>query len=338
MVKTKIIATLGPCADSETVLRKMFIAGMDVVRLNFSHGRPNEHLRRANLVKRLNRKLRRAIKIMQDLEGFRIRVGRLKKPLLLKKRQMLYLTQEKAGGEKQRVHFDYKGSLRRFKKGDLVYIDDGKIILRVNEVAKKHIKTEVVIGGILKERKGINIPGIKLDFSLITPKDKDDVKFAIENKLDYVAQSFVRNAKDIVALRKIIKPQLPKCKIFAKIESLEGIRNIDAIIRQADGIIIARGDLGICVPIYKVPVIQKELIKKCRLAKKPAVVATQMLDSMTTEIVPTRAEVSDVANAIFDGADYVLLSSETAVGKHPHKVVDMMNKIIKHAEEYKKNL
>jgi len=338
MVKTKIIATLGPSTDSETVLRKMIVAGLDVVRLNFSHGNWNEHLKRVDLVRKLNRKLRRAIKIMQDLEGFRIRIGKLKKPLLLTKRQILYLTQEETVGEKRRVHFDYKGTLKSFKKESLIYIDDGKIILKVKEVGKTHIKTEIVIGGILKERKGINIPGIQLDFSPITLKDRNDIEFAIENRLDYVAQSFVRNAKDIIALRSIIKSQHPACKIFAKVESREALRNIDAIIRQADGIIVARGDLGICVPIYQMPVIQKELIKKCRLARKPVVVATQMLDSMTTEVMPTRAEVTDVANAIFDGADYALLSSETAVGKHPHKVIDLMNKIIKYAEEYKKNL
>ena len=338
MVKTKIIATLGPSTDNETVLRKMIAAGLDLARLNFSHGNWNEHLKRVDLIRKLNHKLRRAIKIMQDLEGFRIRIGKLKKPLLLSKRKILYLTQEEGIEGKEGVYFDYKGSLRSFTKESLIYIDDGKIVLKVKEVGRKRIKTEVLIGGILKQKKGINIPGIHLDFSPMTPKDRNDINFAIENKLDYVAQSFVRNAKDIIALRGIIKSQLPACKIFAKVESREALRNIDTIIPQADGIIVARGDLGVCVPIYQVPVIQKELINKCRLAHKPVVVATQMLDSMTTEVMPTRAEVSDVANAIFDGADYVLLSSETAIGKHPHKVIDLMNKIIKYTEEYKKKL
>ncbi len=338
MVKTKIIATLGPSSDSQAVLRKMIIAGMDVARLNFSHGNWNEHLKMVNLVRGLNRKLRRAVKIMQDLEGYRIRIGRLSSPLSLGKRQILYLTQEEIIGHKQRVYFDYKGSLKAFTSGSLIYIDDGKIILKVKSTAKKSVKTEVVIGGILKERKGVNVPGMQLDFNPITFKDRKDIEFAVENKLDYVAQSFVRNAKDIIAIKQIIKSRVPGCSIFAKIESRQALRNLDAIISQADGIIIARGDLGICVPIYEVPVIQKELIKKCRLAHKPVVVATQMLDSMTTELMPTRAEVTDVANAIFEGTDYVLLSSETAVGKHPHKVIDLMNKIIKHTEEYKKKL
>ena len=336
MVKTKIIATMGPSTDSESVLRRMIIAGLDVVRLNFSHADKNEHLKRVVLIRRLNRKLRRAIEIMQDLEGFRIRIGRLRNPLLLRKRQILYLTQEPSSGEKQKVHFDYKGSLKKFTRGSLIYIDDGKIIIKIKDISKSSVKTEVVIGGILKERKGINIPKTQLDFSPITPKDRNDIEFAIENRLDYVAQSFVRNAGDITTLRKIIQPRHPACKIFAKVESREALHNIDAIIGKSDGIIIARGDLGICVPIYEVPVIQKELIKKCRRANKPVVVATQMLDSMTTELTPTRAEVTDVANAIFDQADFVLLSGETAVGKHPHKVIDLMNKIIKFAEEYMK--
>jgi pyruvate kinase len=338
MVKTKIIATLGPSTDSEAVLRKMFIAGLDVVRLNFSHGDMDKHIKRVKLVRGLNRKLKRAIKIMQDLEGFRIRIGKLRKPIMLTRRQSLYLTKDKTVQSKHRVHFDYQGALKKFKNASLIYIDDGKIILKIKEVVSKHIRTEVVVGGVLKERKGINIPGIQLDFPPLTPKDRIDIEFAVENKLDYVAQSFVRNAKDIIALRKIIKSRHPSCKIFAKVENTDALRNIDTIVRQADGIIVARGDLGVCVPVYEVPVIQKELIKKCRLADKPVVVATQMLDSMTTELIPTRAEVSDVANAIFDGADYVLLSGETAVGEHPHRVIDLMNRVIKHTEAYKKEV
>ena len=336
MVKTKIIATLGPSSSNETTLRKMIMAGLDVVRLNFSHGNWNEHLKRVKIVRKLNKKYHRAIKIMQDLEGFRIRIGRLKSPIALKKRQTLYLTQEEVVGQKQKIPFDYKGSFKSLPKGTLIYIDDGRIILRIKDKSKYIVKTEVVIGGILKERKGINIPGVKLDFSPMTSKDIKDIQFAIENRLDYIAQSFVRDAKDIISLSKLIKPHIPNCKIFAKVESQEALRNIDEIIRESDGIIVARGDLGICVPIYKVPVIQKEIVKKCCRAHKPVVVATQMLDSMTTELIPTRAEVTDVANAIIDGTNFVLLSGETAVGKHPHCVVDMMKEIIKYTEAYLK--
>ena len=334
--KTKIIATLGPASSNRTELRKMVKAGLDVVRLNFSHGSFSEHLRKVGLIRDLNKKYRRHIRIMQDLEGFRIRVGKLKKPIELKKRQTLFLTQEEITGERNRIHFDYTGSLKGFKVGSIIYIDDGKIVLRVKDKGKKSVKTEVVIAGLLKERKGINIPGIQLDFTSLTPKDLKDLQFAIEQKCDFLAQSFVRDSNDIIALKRIIKPNLAKCKIFAKVESRRALQNIDSIIKEADGIIVARGDLGICVPIYQVPMIQKELVKKCRKARKPVVVATQMLDSMTHEIIPTRAEVTDVANAIIDGADFVLLSAETAVGKHPAKVVDMMNKIIGYTEYYLK--
>ncbi|MFH1768290.1 MAG: pyruvate kinase [Candidatus Omnitrophota bacterium] len=334
--RTKIIATLGPASSNETVLRKMFINGLDIVRLNFSHGSWAEHRERVSLVRRLNGKLRRSIKLMQDLEGFRIRIGKLKGAFNLERRKTVYLTQEEVVGDSRLIPFDYHGSFAKFKKGILVYIDDGKIILKIKGKDKKRLKTEVVIGGVLKERKGINIPGIDLNFNPITSKDKHDLEFAVEHKVDYVAQSFVRRAGDITALRRVLKPQLPGCKIFAKIESRESLANIDRIIEESDGIIVARGDLGICVPIHHVPILQKEIIKKCLRLKKPAVVATQMLESMVQEIIPTRAEVTDVANAILDKADCLLLSAETAVGKHPDMVIDMMNTIIKATEKYQK--
>lgn len=275
---------------------------------------------------------------MQDLEGYRIRVGRLAKPLELKKRQQFILTTEEIIGNEKEVSFDYKGSLGKIKKGVLIFIDDGRIVLEVKTKEKKSLIVSVVTGGLLKEHKGVNIPGVKLDFSALTEKDKKDVKVAIAHKLDYVAQSFVRNACDLKLLKEIVLPHHRECKFFAKIENKEAIDNLDEIIEEADGIIVARGDMGICLPIYKVPVIQKEIIKKCRLKNKPVVVATQMLDSMIENSLPTRAEVSDVANAIFDKADYLLLSGETAVGKHPYKVIDMMSKIIKYTEGYQHKL
>lgn len=338
MVRTKIIATLGPASSSETVLRKMFISGLDIVRLNFSHGTTAEHEERIRLVRGLNKKMRRAIKIMQDLEGYRLRVGALEGPIPLGKGDDIYLTTEEIIGTKKEVAFDYKGSLKRIKNRTSIYIDDGRIELVVKEVGKRRLKARVATPGVLKDHKGINIPGVKLDFDAITKKDRRNVKVAISRKLDYVAQSFVRDARDIRKLKKIVKPAAPGCGIFAKIESQEALRNIDGIIDEADGIIVARGDLGICIPIYKVPVAQKEIIRKCLGKNKPVVVATQMLDSMTEERLPTRAEVSDVANAILDGATHVFLSQETAVGRHPARVVDMMNKIIGHTEEYKDKL
>ncbi|MGB2706149.1 MAG: pyruvate kinase [Candidatus Omnitrophota bacterium] len=337
-MKAKIAATLGPSSNNETILRKMFANGLDEVRLNFSHGTHAEHLARIRMVRDLNKKMRRAIKIMQDLEGNRIRVGALKGPVELEKNKQLYLTQKNAAGDTEEIPFDYDGSLGKIKKGMLVFIDDGKIVLEVKGKEKKRLRVGVVVGGVLEERKGINIPKADLDFPLLTEKDKKDVKVAIRQKLDYVAQSFVRSAKDLRALKDIVKPAHPECRIFAKIENRNALRNIDEIIDEADGIMVARGDLGVCVPIYKVPVFQKEIIKKCRLKEKPAMVATQMLESMTEDSIPTRAEVSDVANAILDGASGLLLSGETAVGKHPHKVVGMMNKIIKSTESYEEKL
>ena len=334
MVKTKIIATLGPASSSETVLRKMFVSGLDVARLNFSHATHSEHLERVRLIRTLNRKMKRAIKIMQDLEGYRIRVGKLAEPLQLKKREQFYLTQENIVGNGQEVPFDYKGSLKRIKRGTLIYIDDGKIVLEVKCVEKRRLKVKVLISDVLKDHKGINIPGVKLDFESLTEKDKRDVEVAITHKFDYVAQSFVRKAEDIRLLKDIVIHKHAQCEIFAKVESREALANIEEIIDEADGIMVARGDLGVCIPIYKVPVIQKEIIKSCRLKGKPVIVATEMLESMTEERLPTRAEVSDVANAILDGATHLLLSGETAVGKHPHRVIDMMNKIIKHTESY----
>ena len=203
---------------------------------------------------------------------------------------------------------------------------------------KSCLKTRVMTNGLLKTRKGINILGVDLPFEAITKKDRKDIAVAIKHRLDYVAQSFVRSAKDIRLLKEILHPKHKSCQIFAKVENREALRHIDEIIQEADGIIVARGDLGICLPIYKVPVLQKEIIKKCRLNRKPAVVATQLLDSMTEEKLPTRAEVSDVANAILDGATQLLVSGETAVGKYPQRVIAMMNKIIKNTEKYQQDL
>jgi len=336
MPKTKIIATLGPSSSTETQLGKMFRAGLDVVRLNFSHGNHTEHIKRINIVRRLNKKTRRAIKIMQDLEGYRIRIGKLREPIELKKRAQVHLTQEDMTGRDRLIPFDYKGPLRGIKKGTLIYIDDGRIVLKVRAFKDGPIRTEVMSGGILKQRKGINIPDLKLKFDALTDKDRQDLEIAVKYNLDYIAQSFVRTARDVVALREILRSQGSNCMVFAKIESKDALLNIDRIIDEAEGIIVARGDLGVCVPIQKVPIIQKEIIKKTRRKGKPAVVATQMLDSMTEEIIPTRAEATDVANAILDGATHLLLSAETATGTHPSKVVEMMNEIIKQTEEYQK--
>ena len=335
MPRTKIVATLGPSSRNYTVLRKMFTAGLDVVRLNASHGSHEQHLDSIELVRRINKKYRRSIQIMLDLAGFRIRVGRFQgaKTRLLKNRTVVWLSNDlKAGGPKT-IPFDYRGSLEQIKPGQLIYIDDGNLILRVKAVSADSIKTVVVEGGILKERKGMNIPGVDLEFESITTKDRKDIEFAIEHEVNYVALSFVRDENDVRQAAGLIKPKLPHCRLVAKIESRQAIKNIDSIIEAADGIMIARGDMGVAVAIHEIPIIQKRIMRKSNAAGKFVITATQMLEHMTEHSRPTRAEVTDVANAIIDGTDFVMLSGETAVGRFPYESVLMMNEIIKFTEK-----
>jgi pyruvate kinase len=330
--KTKIICTIGPSSDSRTMLRKMVLSGMDVARLNFSHGTLWQHLQRINFIRQLNKKYRRHIKILQDLEGYRIRVGRLKQAIDLKKRQILFLCKEDILGEKNIIPFDYEGNLKDIKIGSHIYIDDGNIALLVKKSTRKCLTTEVITPGILKENKGVNIPNVNLKFKGLTQKDRFDIQFGIKNKVDYIAQSFVRNRDDILVIRKLIQNELPDCKLIAKIENRQGIKNIDEIINVSDGIMIARGDMGVSIPIYEIPVVQKMIIRKCNCAQKFVITATQMLESMVENLRPTRAEVTDVANAILDGSDFLMLSEETAAGRHPVETVEMMEEIIKFTE------
>jgi pyruvate kinase len=333
--KTKIVATLGPASGNYSVLRKMFTAGLDVVRLNASHGSHDQHLELIRLVRLLNKKYGRHIRIMLDLAGFRIRIGRFAgaRTRLLKNRTIVWLTNDPDNRGPKSIPFDYMGDLAAIEPKLMIYIDDGFLVLRVKESTAESIKAEVVEGGVLKERKGVNIPGAKLEFDSITEKDRSDIGFAVKQGLDYVALSFVRDAKDIREAAKLVRPRLLECKIVAKIESREALANIDEIIDAADGIMIARGDMGVAVPVHEVPIIQKQIIKKCNTAKKFVITATQMLEHMTEHSRPTRAEVTDVANAIIDGTDFVMLSAETAVGRFPYESVLMMNEIIKFTEK-----
>jgi len=336
MVKTRIICTLGPASSSETIARKMMFTGMDVVRLNFSHGQAKEMFHRIGIVRILNAKYRRRIKILGDLQGHRIRVGGFNAPVLLKKSRIVWLTQQSIRGSHEIIPFDYQGPLGSIKNGHQVFIDDGNIALEVIGRGKNKLKTKVIAGGLLKERKGVNIPEARLEFGSISRKDAQDISFCQEHGVEYIAQSFVRAKNDVLDVRKLLKPG-SKCRIIAKIENREGIKNIDEIIKAADGIMIARGDMGVSLPIYEIPVIQKTIIKKCNRAGKFVITATQMLESMTENLRPTRAEVTDVANAIIDGTDFVMLSAESAVGKYPVETVAMMNDIIKFTEGYLKH-
>jgi len=335
MPRTKIIATLGPVSSNYSVLRKMFTAGLDVVRLNFSHGSYKQHLESIELVRRLNRKYRRHIRIMQDLEGLRIRIGRFKgaKTRFLKNRTVVWLSNDAEACGPRTIPFDYKGDLGRIKPKQLIYIDDGNLVLRVKSTSANSIKAVVVEGGVLKERKGINIPDVDLGFEGITTKDKKDIEFGIKHRVDYIALSFVRDENDIGEAAVLIKRGLPNCQLVAKIENRQAIENIDGIIEAADGIMIARGDMGVAIPIHEVPIVQKRIIRKSNAAGKFVITATQMLEHMTEHSRPTRAEVTDVANAIIDGTDFVMLSAESAVGRFPYQSVLMMNEIIKFTEK-----
>lgn len=335
MLKTRIICTLGPVSSSETMIRKMMRAGMDVARLNFSHGKPPELVHRIGVVRFLNKKYRRRIKFLGDLQGHRIRVGGLSAPVLLKKSRVVWLTQQNIIGSHEIIPFDYQGSLRSIKNGYQIFIDDGNIALEVIGRDKNKLKTKVIVGGLLKEYKGVNIPQSRLEFGGISQKDAQDISFCEEYGVEYIAQSFVRTKNDVLDVRKLLKPD-SRCRVIAKIENREGIKNIDEIIKVSDGIMIARGDMGVSLPIYEIPIIQKMIIKKCNRAGKFVITATQMLESMIENLRPTRAEVTDVANAIIDGTDFVMLSAESAVGKYPVETVAMMNNIIKFTEGYLK--
>jgi pyruvate kinase len=272
---------------------------------------------------------------MQDLEGFRIRIGHFdgEKTRTLKERATIWLTNDLHARGDKTIPFDYTGDLTRIKPGQMIYIDDGRLALRAESVHAGSIRTTVIEGGVLKERKGINMPGAPLAFKAMTEKDRQDIQFGIENKVDYISLSFVRNAADVREAAALVKPHLPDCRIVAKVESRQAILNIDEIIAAADGVMIARGDMGVAIPIYEVPTVQKQIIGKCNAAGKFAVTATQMLEHMTESTRPTRAEVTDVANAILDGTDFVMLSAESAVGKYPVESVRMMNEIIKFTEQ-----
>lgn len=331
MPKTKIIATLGPASSSASVLRGMFSAGLDVARFNFSHGTRSETLARVKLLRAINKARRRSVKLLADLKGNRIRIGELKAPLQLAKNQTVLLLREGAGSD-GRIPFDYRGEMSRIKKGFFVYIDDGNICLEVTGVARDSLRCSVRIPALLKSRKGVNIPLASLDFPVLNQDDKSDLEFAIEHKFDYIAQSFVRSRADVLAVIKAVRASGSRAKVVSKIEAREALENIDEIIEASDAVMIARGDMGVNFPIWQIPMFQKRIIMKCNNRRKPVITATQMLESMTGHKSPTRAEVSDVANAILDGSDFVMLSGETAAGQYPVEAVRMMNEIIKYTE------
>lgn len=331
---TKIVATVGPASESYDNLLELVKAGVDIFRLNFSHGTHNNHLKVIKRINYLNEKYNLHIGILCDLQGPKLRVGKIEgEGLLIKRGDILTFTNEECVGNKEKIYMSYKQFAQDVTEGERVMIDDGKIVLEVVETnGINEVKLRVKYGGILKSNKGVNLPNTKISLPSLTPKDERDLAFILEQNIHWIALSFVREAKDVEDLIARIQAKGHKAKVISKIEKPEAITNIDEIIKVSNGIMVARGDLGVEMPMEQLPLLQKDIIKKCIQRARPVIVATQMMDSMITAPFPTRAEITDVANAVLDGTDAVMLSGETSVGKHPVKVVQAMNKIIAEAE------
>ena len=333
--KAKILATLGPTSSTSEVIENIFNAGCDVFRLNFSHGSIETHRKNLDSIRGLEKKYNHATCILADLQGPKLRVGEFEKTEeSLKKGQKFILDLNSEPGNSQRINFPHPDIYEHLTPNSTLLINDGRIRLQVIEQKSDQLITEVLNDGIISNNKGVNIPDVILPIDSLTNKDRSDLQKALEMNVDWIALSFVQKAEDIIKLKKIVDD---KALIMAKIEKPSAVKNIDEIIEVADGIMIARGDLGVEMPTEKVPIIQKNIIKRCRHYGKPVVVATQMLESMITNLVPTRAEASDVANAIYDGTDAVMLSGESAVGDYPVESVATMNKIIENVEKDKNN-
>ena len=337
--KTKIVCTLGPASENEKTLRELIKNGLNVCRLNFSHGSHEEHKGRMDLVKKLREELNMPTAILLDTKGPEIRTGKFDAPeVLLEEGQTFTITMKDVMGNKEMCTVSYKGLANDVKTGDTILIDDGLVGLTVKEVNGDDIVCEVQNSGIVKNHKGVNVPGVKVNLPAITEKDRSDIEFSIEQGIDFIAASFVRKVSDVLAIREILEENnATHIKIISKIENQEGVDNLDEIIEVSDGIMVARGDLGVEIPTEEIPVVQKLMIKKCNEAGKPVITATQMLDSMIRNPRPTRAEVTDVANAIYDGTDAIMLSGETAAGKYPVEAVKTMATIAKRAEETMRN-
>jgi pyruvate kinase len=328
--KTKIIATIGPATSSKEMLKRVIQRGVNVCRLNFSHLSHEKAKEIIASIKEVNQELHVHTAILADLQGPKIRVGEFNKPIQLKKGEEIIFCSKK---KKDTIHINYKDFAKDVKTNDRVLLDDGKLALKVISTNKKDsVILKVVFGGLLQSRKGVNLPNTKISLPCLTKKDKQDLEFILNEKIEWIGLSFVRSANDVMILKRIIKKQKLNHKVIAKIEKPEAIKDIDAIIKETDAIMVARGDLGVEVPPQKVPVYQKMIVEKCITNSKPVVIATQMLESMTENPTATRAEVNDVANSVIDGADAVMLSGETSVGKYPNKAVDTMRKIIKDVE------
>jgi len=334
MPRTKIICTIGPASDSPDVLRALVANGMNVARLNFSHGRQEGHLRKIRLIREISRELGRVVAVLQDLAGPKIRVGTLPEPgIRLEAGETFVLTGEPVAGSHNRVSVSYPALPGEVKAGDRILLADGLMELVVRETDGPDIRTEVVTGGVLTSRKGINLPSGSVQLPSFTEKDREDLRYGLEHGVDFVAVSFVRSGTDIHRVKKIIREHGMDTPVIAKIEKHEALNGLDEIFDAADGIMVARGDLGVEIPLEQVPGLQKTLIRRANRVGKPVITATQMLRSMVDAPRPTRAEAADVANAVLDGTDAVMLSEETASGNHPVGALRYMTRIVTSAEE-----
>lgn len=333
--KTKIVATLGPAVNSEQMMEDMMVAGVNVFRINFSHADYEVITQHVKTIREINERRGFNVAVLADLQGPKLRVGIMAPNSDLKKGDIFTFTTEKCEGNSERAFMTYKRFPKDVKPGEHILVDDGKLLFEVLETdGKKEVKTKVLRNGTLKSKKGVNLPNTKVSLPALTKKDRKDASFAISLEVDWIALSFVRNESDLDLIHDLIAEESPEHRIpvIAKIEKPEAVANINAIVKKCDGLMVARGDLGVEIPMDKVPIVQKKLVKKAKENRIPVIIATQMMESMIESQVPTRAEVNDVANSIMDGADAVMLSGETSVGKYPLEVINVMRRIIQSVE------
>lgn len=332
--KTKIVATIGPASSSKEVLKSMIDSGMSIARLNFSHGKYEDHLTVITNIRELNEELGTHVGLLADLQGPKIRLGEVKGGgVEIRSGHQLTITTKECEGNAEVVYLTYPQFPKDVAEGDTILINDGKLVLQVTGTDRKDkVTASVEHGGMMESRKGVNLPNTKISLPCLTEKDLADLEFALEHKVEWVGLSFVRSAEDILELKDIINKRGAKTKVVAKIEKPEAVKDLNNIIRETDAVMVARGDLGVEIPMQEVPVVQKKIVKKCLNEAKPVIIATQMMESMITNPAPTRAEVNDVANSVLDGADALMLSGETSVGAHPALVIKSMYSIIRHLE------
>jgi len=332
--KTKIVATLGPATSTKETLTELATAGVNVFRINFSHAAYDTVKERIKMIREMNEEMGYNVAILADLQGPKLRVGVMEEGVVLENGQTFTFTTEECTGTKEKAFMTYQRFPKDVKVGENILVDDGKLLFEVVSTdGEKEVKVKVIVGGPLKSKKGVNLPNTNISLPALTEKDRKDAIFALEQKVDWIALSFVRNPEDLRMLRDLIEQHSDyRVPVVAKIEKPEAVQNIDSIIAYTDGLMVARGDLGVEIPMQDVPLIQKMLVEKAKKARIPVIIATQMMETMIENSVPTRAEVNDVANSIMDGADAVMLSGETSVGKHPVRVIEKMSEIIRSVE------